>query len=69
MDKPVDTVRAMSNFPESTVKVTSIKPCGESKVCITMELIVDVHRLADVSSSLLQVAVKGASNEKNKPLV
>ncbi len=28
----------MNHFPDSIVKVTDIKPCGENKVCITMEL-------------------------------
>lgn len=48
----------MSSFPPSTIKVTTVEPCGEGKVCITMELIVDVHRLAEVSGSLMQTAVK-----------
>lgn len=52
--------------PDSTVKVTSITPLGENKVSIVMELVVDVHRLAEVSSSLLQVAAKGAGAEKKK---
>ena len=54
----------MSHFPHSTVKVTDVQPCGESKVRITVELVVDVHRLAEVSSSMLQVAAKGASSRK-----
>jgi hypothetical protein len=56
----------MGQFPDSTVKVTSIEPCGENKVCITMELVVDVHRMAEVSSTLLRVAAKGASAKKKK---
>ena len=54
----------MSPFPDSTVKVTDITPCGENKVCITMELVVDVHRLAEVGSTLLHVAAKGAAKKK-----
>ena len=54
----------MSHFPHSTVKVTDIQPSGENKVRITVELVVDVHRLAEVSSSMLQVAAKGASGRK-----
>jgi len=46
------------------VKVTDIQPSGENKVRITVELVVDVHRLAEVSSSMLQVAAKGASSRK-----
>ena len=52
--------------PASTVKVISIAPCSDSKVCITMELVVDVHRLAEVGSSLLHVAAKGAAAKKKK---
>jgi hypothetical protein len=52
--------------PPSTVKVTSIEPCGDGKVCISMELVVDVHRLAEVGSRLLSVAAKGASARRKK---
>jgi hypothetical protein len=48
----------MSSFPPSTIKVTAVEPCGDGKVCITMELVVDVHRLAEVSGDLMQTAVK-----------
>jgi hypothetical protein len=47
----------MSKFPATTVKVTSIEPCGGTKVCITMEMVVDVHRLAEVGSDLLHAAI------------
>ena len=58
----------MNNTAASTVKVTAIEPCGENKVCITVELVVDVDRLADVSSSMLSVAAKGiASKKKRQP--
>ena len=52
--------------PPSTVKVTAIHPCGDNKVCITMELVVDVHHLAEVSSKMLSVAAKGVANKKKK---
>ena len=48
----------MSSFPPSTIKVTNIEPHGEGKVCITMQLVVDVHRLAEVSGDMMQTAVK-----------
>jgi hypothetical protein len=56
----------MSDFPDSTAKVTAITPCGENKVRITVELVVHVHRLAEVSSSMLHVAAKGVADEKKK---
>jgi hypothetical protein len=56
----------MSASSDSTVKVTAIEPCGDRKVCITMELVVDVNRLVDISSQMLSVAVKGAAAKKKK---
>lgn len=56
---------AMSS-PASTVKVTSIEPCGEAKVCITVELVVDVHCLADVGGKMPNAAAKGASAAKKR---
>jgi hypothetical protein len=56
----------MAHFPDSTATVTDIKPCGDNKVCITLELVVDVHRLVEVSSSMLQVAAKGVSDERQE---
>jgi hypothetical protein len=47
----------MSEYPATTIKVTNIEPCGEAKVCITMQLVVDVNRLAEVSSDLMHTAV------------
>jgi len=56
----------MSSFPPSTIKVTTVEPCGEGKVCITMELVVDVHRLAEVSGDLMQTAVKQMKSGRKK---
>jgi hypothetical protein len=47
----------MANYPATTVKVTSVEPFGETKVRIVMEMIVDVHRLADVGSEMLRTAM------------
>jgi hypothetical protein len=55
-----------SSFPATTLKIKTIEPCGESKVCITMEMVVDVHRLAEVSGDLMRTAVKQMKNEKKK---
>jgi hypothetical protein len=56
----------MSSFPPSTIKVTNIEPCGEGKVCITMQLVVDVHRMAEVSGAMMQSAVKQMKSESRK---
>jgi len=50
--------------PVSTIKVTKIEPCSEGKVCITMELVVDPHRLVEVSGQMLSVAAKRAAQTK-----
>jgi hypothetical protein len=54
----------MAHIPASTVKVTDIEPHSDGKVLIRMEMLVDVHRLAEVGSVLLSVAAKGASQRK-----
>ena len=50
----------MNNFPATTVRVTGIEPASETKVRITVELTVDVNRLAEVSSEMLRATVKRA---------
>ena len=57
----------MSAYPATTVRVVSIEPCGETKVRITMEMIADVHRLAEVGSEILHTAAKQVkATEKGK---
>ncbi len=59
----------MSNFPATTIKVTDVQPCGTDKVCITMELVVDVNRMAEVSGEMMRTAVsqmKSATARKKK---
>jgi hypothetical protein len=55
----------MTSHPPSTIQVTKVEPCGDTKVCITMELVVDVHRLAEVGTDLLQ-AVTTKLNETGR---
>jgi hypothetical protein len=47
--------------PVSTIKVTSVEPCGDGKVCITLEMVVDAHRMVEVSGKMLSVAAKDVS--------
>jgi hypothetical protein len=54
----------MSAFPATTVRVTGIEPFTESKVRITLEMIVDVNRLAEVSSEMLRATVKRPQKKK-----
>ena len=51
--------------PATTIKVVSLEPHGETKVRIMMEMIVDVHRLAEVGSELLHAAVAQAEGQRN----
>jgi hypothetical protein len=55
-----------SSFPATTIKVKAIEPCGEAKVCITMEMVVDVNRLAEVSGDLMRTAVKQMKADAGK---
>ena len=56
----------MSAFPATTVRVTAIEPATDSKVRITLEMIVDVNRLAEVSSELLRATVKRPARVSEK---
>jgi hypothetical protein len=56
----------MSAFPATTVRVTAIEPAGDTKVRITLEMMVDVHRLAEIGSELLHASVKGAGTARRK---
>ena len=56
----------MSAFPATTVRVTAIEPVGDTKVRITLEMMVDVHRLTEVGSELLHASVKSAGTARKK---
>lgn len=54
------------SFPATIVRVTGIEPAGETKVRIKLEMLVDVHRLAEVGSEMLHAAVKRAKSGAKK---
>jgi len=54
----------MSILPATTVRVTAIEPAGDTKVRIRVELLVDVNRLAEVSSEMLHATVKRGPRKK-----
>jgi hypothetical protein len=56
----------MSAFPATTVRVTAIEPVDETKVRIMLEVMVDVHRLAEVGSDLLHASAKPAGRAHKK---
>ena len=51
-------------FPASTIKVVSMEPVGDTKVRIMMEMVVDVHRLAEVGSEMLHAAMAHVKAER-----
>jgi len=53
----------MAAHPATSVKVVSVEPAGDTKVRIMMEMIADVHRLAEVGSELLHSAVEHIKTE------
>jgi hypothetical protein len=54
----------MKSPPPSTVRVVSHEPITEHKVRILLEVIVDVHRLAEVSSGFLKTAVAQVTSSR-----
>ena len=54
----------MSDHPATTVKVVSIEPLAGTQVRIMMEMIADVHRLAEVGSELLRASVDKMKREQ-----
>ena len=49
--------------PASTIKIVSMEPVDRDKVRIVTEMVVDVHRLTEVSSQLLKVAMTQVTTE------
>jgi hypothetical protein len=47
----------MEENPASTIRIVKTEPISPTEVRITMEMIVNVNRLADVCGSLLHTAV------------
>jgi hypothetical protein len=56
----------LTTLPPSTVKVVSVQPCGDTRVCVTLELMVDVHRMAEIGGEMLAVAANGVLKKKKK---
>ncbi|HEX4028523.1 MAG TPA: hypothetical protein VHX18_12965 [Rhizomicrobium sp.] len=54
----------MADFPTSTIRITAIELQGEDKVRITVEVLVDVHRMVEVGGKMLSIAAKGAAKKK-----
>lgn len=54
----------MPDYPDTTVKVTLIEPAGKARVRIMFEMIVDVHRLAEVGEVMLHEAMDQVRDEQ-----
>jgi hypothetical protein len=54
----------MADFPASTIKITGIEPHGADKVLLTVEVLVDVHRMVEIGGKMLSVAARGAAKKK-----
>jgi hypothetical protein len=57
----------MPDYPPTTVRVVSIEPADETKVRIMIEMIADVHRLAEVGSELLRKAIEQVRRIEKPP--
>jgi hypothetical protein len=56
---------ASSDLPPSRVRVVSHEPLSETEVRIVLEVIVDVHRLAEVGREFLTQAIDQLGVTKN----
>ncbi|HTQ13848.1 MAG TPA: hypothetical protein VMH86_08225 [Rhizomicrobium sp.] len=58
----------MTDYPPSRVRVVSHEAISQSEVRIMMEMIVDVHRLAEVGHDFLSQAISqiGAKDGKTE---
>ena len=54
----------MTENPPSTVRVIKHEAISPSEVRITMEMIVNVHRLTDIASQLLHTATEQIAQRK-----
>ena len=55
----------MNPVPATTVDIIGIELVSDSKVCICLRVMVDVNRLADVSSQLFRMSVKRTRKKTN----
>ena len=54
----------MANHPPTRVRIVSHEPMNQHEVKITLEVIVDVHRLAEVGQEFITQAVKQMSADR-----
>lgn len=56
----------MTDYPPSRVRVVSHEPVSASEMKITIEVIVDVHRLAEVGQQFISEAAQQMRNNRSK---
>ena len=56
----------MEEHPPSTIRVVKHEPISPTEVRITMEMVVNVDRLAEVCSGLIHTAVGQISDNKKR---
>ena len=56
----------MADTPASRVRVVSQEAISKSEVRIMLEVIVDIHRLAEVGQDFLHTAIDKLANENEK---
>ena len=54
----------MTNHHPSRVRIVSHEPINQSEIKITLEVIVDVHRLAEVGQEFISQAVTQMSGQQ-----
>ena len=47
----------MAQIPASTIRIIGVEPHGDTQVRVTLEMMVDVHRMAEVGDSMLRTAM------------
>jgi hypothetical protein len=56
----------MEEHPPSTIRIIKHEPISPTKVRITMEMVVNVDRLAEVCSGLIHTAVGQIADTKKR---
>ena len=54
----------MAQFPASTIKVVGVEPCGDTQVRVTLEMMVDVHRMAELGGDMLRTAMSQVKDKQ-----
>ena len=55
----------MEEYPPSTVRIVKHEPISATEVRITMEMVVNVDRLAEICSELIHTAADQISGKRN----